>query len=60
MVQVNARADASSAFGINSRWGLFKGISLGWRFSSEPILAGRLAWAKASCVLSWELQVVHQ
>jgi TonB-linked SusC/RagA family outer membrane protein len=39
MLQVNARLDASSAFGINSRWGFFKGVSLGWRFSSEPFLA---------------------
>jgi len=38
MVQFNARDDASSAFGINNRWGLFQGVSLGWRFSSEPFL----------------------
>jgi TonB-linked SusC/RagA family outer membrane protein len=39
MFQYNARADANSAFGINNRWGLFQGVSLGWRFSSEPFMA---------------------
>ncbi len=35
MVQTIARADAHSSFGANNRWGLFKGLSLGWRFSKE-------------------------
>ncbi|HPR31337.1 MAG TPA: SusC/RagA family TonB-linked outer membrane protein, partial [Prolixibacteraceae bacterium] len=39
MVQINSRADANSAFGQNDRWGLFYGLSLGWRFSSEPFLS---------------------
>ncbi len=38
MIQSILRADAHSAFGINNRWGLFKGISAGWRFSSEPFM----------------------
>lgn len=38
MVQTILRADANSAFGDNNRWGLFKGVSLGWRFSHEPLL----------------------
>jgi TonB-linked SusC/RagA family outer membrane protein len=38
MLQLISRADANSAFGINSRWGLFTGVSAGWRFSSEPFL----------------------
>ena len=32
------RADAHSSFGANNRWGLFKGLSAGWRFSEEPFL----------------------
>jgi TonB-linked SusC/RagA family outer membrane protein len=32
------RADAHSSFGANNRWGLFKGLSGGWRFSEEPFL----------------------
>jgi len=53
MIQANARADANSAFGANNRWGLFKSVSLGWRFSSEPFLS--LAdWIGESMLrLSW-------
>jgi len=36
MLTTVLRADAASAFGENSRWGLFPGISAGWRFSDEP------------------------
>ncbi len=43
MLQTILRADAHSSFGQDNRWGLFKGISLGWRFSSEPFLSG-LEW----------------
>ena len=32
----NLRADGSSKFGVNRRWGIFPSASLGWRFSSEP------------------------
>ncbi|MFW5656231.1 MAG: SusC/RagA family TonB-linked outer membrane protein [Bacteroidota bacterium] len=49
MVQGILRADAHSSFGINHRWGLFKGLSTAWRFSSEPFLAG-LAWLGESKV----------
>lgn len=38
MLQTVLRADAHSSFGQNNRWGLFKGVSLGWRFSSEPFM----------------------
>jgi hypothetical protein len=34
----NLRADAHSSFGYNHRWGLFKGLSTGWRFSEEKFL----------------------
>ncbi len=43
MVQTVLRADAHSSFGQNNRWGLFKGVSLGWRFSSEPFMKS-LTW----------------
>lgn len=36
MVQTVLRTDAHSSFGKNHRWGLFKGVSVGWRFSEEP------------------------
>jgi TonB-linked SusC/RagA family outer membrane protein len=35
MIQTSVRSDAHSSFGANNRWGVFKGISLGWRFSEE-------------------------
>jgi len=38
MVQTILRGDANSSFGLNNRWGLFKGVSAGWRFSDEPFL----------------------
>lgn len=53
MLQINARADASSAFGINSRWGLFKGVSLGWRFSNEPFLSGVEWLGESKLRVSW-------
>ena len=40
MIQSILRTDAHSAFGINNRWGLFSGVSAGWRFSSEPFMQG--------------------
>ncbi len=36
--QGNLRADASSRFGSNNRWGIFPSTGLGWRFSSEPFM----------------------
>jgi len=54
MLQTVLRADANSSFGASNRWGLFKGVSLGWRFSGEPILDGWDEWM-SDCMLraSW-------
>jgi TonB-linked SusC/RagA family outer membrane protein len=53
MLQINARADANSAFGVNNRWGLFKGVSLGWRFSNEPFIS-TISWIGESKLrFSW-------
>jgi TonB-linked SusC/RagA family outer membrane protein len=54
MLQTILRADANSAFGANTRWGLFKGVSLGWRFSKEPLLTNWDSWM-GDCMLraSW-------
>jgi TonB-linked SusC/RagA family outer membrane protein len=47
------RADAYSSFGANHRWGLFKGVSAGWRFSEEPIFSN-LTWLDESKLyVSW-------
>ena len=54
MIQTVLRADANSSFGASNRWGLFKGVSAGWRFSGEPILDGWDEWMN-DCMLrvSW-------
>jgi TonB-linked SusC/RagA family outer membrane protein len=44
LVTANLRADASSAFGANNRWGLFKGVQVGWRFSKESFASGWQDW----------------
>jgi len=47
------RTDAHSSFGQNNRWGAFYGLSLGWRFSSEPFLSS-LDWLGESMIrASW-------
>jgi len=48
MLQTVLRDDANSAFGSSNRWGLFEGVSLGWRFSSEPWLANCANWLSES------------
>jgi TonB-linked SusC/RagA family outer membrane protein len=44
LITGNLRADAYSSFGANNRWGLFKGLQLGWRFSKEPFAANWQDW----------------
>ncbi|MDO6802367.1 TonB-dependent receptor [Wenyingzhuangia sp. 1_MG-2023] len=36
LAEVNLRADGSSRFGDDKRFGYFPSLSLGWRFSEEP------------------------
>lgn len=35
LLTTNVRADGSSRFGLENRWGYFPSVSLGWRFSDE-------------------------
>ncbi|MDD2380682.1 MAG: SusC/RagA family TonB-linked outer membrane protein [Mariniphaga sp.] len=45
--------DGHSSFGPNNRFGLFKGVFLGWRFSNEPFLES-LTWLNESMIRgSW-------
>ncbi len=53
MIQTILRADAHSSFGSAHRWGLFKGVSLGWRFSSEEFLSNALWLGESMLRLSW-------
>ncbi|TLX74629.1 TonB-dependent receptor [Labilibacter sediminis] len=40
LLTANFRADASSAFGPDNRWGYFPSFSAGWRISQEPFMSG--------------------
>jgi TonB-linked SusC/RagA family outer membrane protein len=53
MLQTILRADAHSSFGANNRWGLFKGISVGWRFSSESFLSSFDFLGESMLRFSW-------
>ncbi len=53
MVQTVVRADANSSFGSNKRWGVFKGVSMGWRFSSEPLFNSFTWLGESMLKASW-------
>ncbi len=53
MLQTILRADAHSSFGSNNRWGLFKGVSVGWRFSDETFLEGLEFLGESKLRYSW-------
>ncbi len=53
MVQTILRADAHSSFGSAHRWGLFKGVSLGWRFSSEEVFSNMTWLGESMFRASW-------
>lgn len=38
LLTANFRADGSSSFGVNKRWGYFPSFSLGWRLSEENFM----------------------
>lgn len=38
LLTFNLRADGSSNFAKNKQWGVFPGVSVGWRLSEEPFL----------------------
>lgn len=38
LLQTNFRADASSIFSKDERWGYFPSVSLGWKFTSESFM----------------------
>lgn len=42
--EVAFRADKSSKFGPNHKWGLFPAVSLGWRFSEEGLVKDHLSF----------------
>lgn len=44
LAEVNFRADASSRFPKNKRWGYFPSVSLGWRISEESFIKDNADW----------------
>lgn len=53
LIQTNLRTDAHSSFGEDNRWGLFKGVALGWRFSSEPFFESFKFLGESKLKVSW-------
>ncbi|MGE4586490.1 MAG: SusC/RagA family TonB-linked outer membrane protein [Mangrovibacterium sp.] len=44
LISAALRADGSSRFGSNNRWGYFPSASLGWRMSEESFMQGTRDW----------------
>ncbi|MDR1371180.1 MAG: TonB-dependent receptor [Dysgonamonadaceae bacterium] len=44
LLEANFRADASSRFSPENRWGYFPSFSAGWRISEENFMAGTRDW----------------
>ncbi len=44
LATVNFRADGSSKFGKNNKWGYFPSFSFGWRMSSEEFMSPAEGW----------------
>ncbi|MDE6151744.1 MAG: TonB-dependent receptor [Prevotella sp.] len=44
LLEANLRADGSSKFAKDHRWGYFPSVSLGWRLSEEPFMRRALPW----------------
>ena len=44
MIQAIIRFDGSENFPKGNRWGVFPGVSVGWRISEEPFVKDNLLW----------------
>ena len=44
LLSATFRADASSKFASNTRWGYFPSAAIAWRISSEPFMKGASKW----------------
>ena len=44
LLEVNLRADASSRFPKENRWGIFPAVSAGWRLSEEAFIKDNAEW----------------
>lgn len=53
LLQVNFRADASSKFSPDERWGYFPSASVGWRFSNEKFIERLGIFSNGKLRLGW-------
>ena len=53
MLTANFRADGSSNFGPNNKWGYFPSFSAGWRISSESFLENADAISELKLRAGW-------
>lgn len=53
LAEVSLRADASSKFGPDNRWGVFPALSLGWRAKNESFLKDVDAVSDLKVRMSW-------
>jgi len=49
----NLRADASSRFAEGNRWGIFPGVSVGWRLIDEPFIENLGIFSNLKLRASW-------
>lgn len=47
LLELNFRADASSRFNKDNRWGYFPGVSAGWRISEESFMDSTEDWLQS-------------
>lgn len=53
LVTANFRADGSSKFGANNKYGYFPSFSLGWRISEEEFMKGSSAFSNLKLRAGW-------
>jgi TonB-linked SusC/RagA family outer membrane protein len=53
LFEVNLRADGSSRFGKENRWGIFPGFSAGWRLSDEEFVRNMDVFSNLKLRGSW-------
>lgn len=53
MLQATVRTDGSSKFGVNSRWGTFPSVALGWRITEEDFFPENTAISNLKLRASW-------
>src|SRR5690625_4286930 len=53
LLEGNIRADASSRFAEGNRWGVFPGVSAGWRISEEAFMSDQTLFSELKMRASW-------